>query len=168
MAANLVQVEAELQLLLGGQVILTSGTKRRRRQIEDIFSWVEAFTLFAMVLTSYLPHRWRDLPAYKLLILLTNRQFAGRVWLRYDQAFREHTAAMKLIDWSSTNVQLCNFHAAGASTHSSSEKEFPQSMEVHFHSPRGWLFFSNDRLQVLEPAQMFFALHCVQVLPLLQ
>ena len=66
MAANLVQVKAEPQLLLDGWVILTSGTKRRWCEIEDIVSWVEAFMLFAMVLTLFFPHRWWDLKVYKL------------------------------------------------------------------------------------------------------
>ena len=45
----------------------------------------------------------------------TYRHFNGRVWLAYDQAFRQHVAATGLTDWSSTNVELFNFHAAGAS-----------------------------------------------------
>ena len=44
----------------------------------------------------------------------------GRVWLAYDQAFRQHAAATKLIDWSTMNAQLYNFHAAGASVRSGS------------------------------------------------
>ena len=64
---------------------------------------------------SYFPNRWLDITQYKLLILRTYRQFSGRVWLTYEQAFREHAAATKLIDWSSMNVQLYNFHSAGAS-----------------------------------------------------
>ena len=51
---------------------------------------------------------------YQLLILRTHRQFTGRVWFAYDHAFREHAAATNLTDWSSINVQLFNFHAAGA------------------------------------------------------
>ena len=120
------------------QVILFSGAKQCRCQIEDIVSWVEAFTctLFAMVLTSFFPDRWRDLSPYKLLILRTYCQFAGRVWLTYDQAFREHAAATKVTDWSSMNMQLYNFHTAGASARSSSGTGFPQSMEVvGFSSP---------------------------------
>ena len=52
---------------------------------------------------------------YQLLILRTYRDFSGRVWLVYDQAFSEHAAASRLTDWSSTNVQLFNFHSAGSS-----------------------------------------------------
>ena len=81
-------------------------------------TWSEAFTIF--VFLSYFPHRWKDLTSYKLLILRTYCQFSGRVWLAYDQAFRQHAVAMKLMDWSTMNGQLYNFHAAGASVHSGS------------------------------------------------
>ena len=41
-------------------------------------------------------------------------------WLNYDQAFRQHAAATKLLDWLTMNIQLYNFRAAGASVHSGS------------------------------------------------
>ena len=62
-----------------------------------------------------LPKRWKDLMQYQLLILRTYRDFSSSVWLVYDQAFSEHAAASRLTDWSSTNVQLFNFHSAGSS-----------------------------------------------------
>ena len=77
---------------------------------------MEAFSIFSLVLSSYFPHHWKDLTQYKLLILRFHRHFSGKVWLNYDRVFREHAAATKLIDWSSMNVQLSNFHAAGSST----------------------------------------------------
>ena len=49
---------------------------------------------------------------YQLLILHTHRQFAGRVWLGYVQAFHKHAAASNLKHWSTINVQLFNFHVA--------------------------------------------------------
>jgi hypothetical protein len=61
---------------------------------------------FSMVFTYYYPQRWRDLLQYKLLIIRTYRQFSGRAWPAYDQAFREHAAAIQLTNWSQLNVQL--------------------------------------------------------------
>ena len=66
---------------------------------------------------------------YQLLILRTYRHFSGRVWLTYDQAFHEHAAATRLTDWSSMNVQLFNFHAAGSSVRSSSLTTSSESPE---------------------------------------
>ena len=83
-------------------------------------TWSKAFTIFMLILTLYFPPRWKDLTSYKLFILRTYRQFSGRVWLAYDQAFRRHAAATKLLDWSTMNVQLYNFHPAGTSVCSGS------------------------------------------------
>lgn len=63
----------------------------------------------------------RDLSQYKLLILRTYQKFSNRVWLACGRAFREHAAATNLTDWSNMNMQLFNFHAAGASTHGHGE-----------------------------------------------
>ena len=115
LATNLHRTEQELQLLLDGRLVLTAPPKRQRRKIEDIAAWVEAFTVFSLVLASFFPHRWKDLTLYKLLILHTHRHFNGRVWFSYDQAFREHAAASKLTAWSVMDAQLFNFHAAGSS-----------------------------------------------------
>ena len=120
LAVNLVQKDPEPQLLLDGRLVLTSQPKKQRRRIEDIASWMEAFAIFSLILVSSFPHRWKDLMQYQLLILRTYRHFSGRVWLAYDQAFREHAAATRLTDWSAMNVQLFNFHAAGSSVRSSS------------------------------------------------
>ena len=120
LAVNLVQREPEPQLLFDGRLVLTSQPKKQRRRIEDIASWMEAFAIFSLILVSHFPNRWKDLMQYQLLILKTYRHFSGRVWLAYDQAFREHAAASRLTDWSSMNVQLFNFHSAASSAHGTS------------------------------------------------
>ena len=104
----------EPQLLLDGRLVLTGSARKPRKEIHDILSWVEAFTVYSVILTSHFSHRWRDLASYKLLILRTYRQFSGSAWCEYDKAFRQHAAASKLSDWSGINVQLFNFHTAGS------------------------------------------------------
>ena len=129
LAVNLVQKDPEPQLSLDGRLVLTSQPKKQRRRIDDIASWMEAFAIFSLILVSSFPHRWQDLMQYQLLILRTYRHFSARVWLAYDQAFREHAAATRLTDWSSMNVQLFNFHAAGSSVRSSSLTTSTESPE---------------------------------------
>ena len=121
LSANLVLHEPEPQLLFDGRLVLTSTPKKPKRCVDDITSWLEAFSIYCLILSSHFPHHWRDLMQYPLLTLRTHRQFAGRVWLAYDQAFCEHAAASNLTDWSNINVQLFNFHAAGASVRSRGE-----------------------------------------------
>jgi len=115
LSVSIVSTESEPQLLLYGQLVLTSTPKKPKWRIEDISSWLEPFSVYSLILSSHFPQRWRDLLQYQLLILRTHRQFAGRVWLAYDWAFCEHAATMNFTDWSAINAQLFNFHAAGAS-----------------------------------------------------
>ena len=115
-SVNIVQHEPESQVYLDGRLVVQPSPKRQRRKIEDIASWCEAFAIFTLIVTSSFPHRWKDLTSYKLLILRTYRHFSGRVWLAYDQAFRQHVAATGLTDWSSMNCSI--------------------SMRRRFHSPR--------------------------------
>ena len=115
LSAKLVLNEPEPQLLFDGRLVLTSTPKKLKRHVDDIISWLEAFSVYCLILNSHFLHHWKDLLHYQLLLLRTYRQFAGRVWLAYDLAFREHAAATNLTEWSIINVQLFNFHAAGAS-----------------------------------------------------
>ena len=110
--ANIVITEPEPQLLFDGRLVLTSSLKKPKRCIEDISTWLEAFSIYCLVLVLYFPNRWKDLLQYQLLILRTHRQFAGRVWLSYDRAFRENAAATNLTDWSQLNSTLFSFHSA--------------------------------------------------------
>ena len=111
--ANITMTEPEPQLLFDGRLVLTSSPKKPKRRIEDISTWLEAFSIYCLVLVSHFPNRWKDLLQYQLLILRTHRQFAGRVWLSYDRAFRENAAATNLTDWSQLNTTLFSFHSAG-------------------------------------------------------
>ena len=94
------------QLFFDGRLALTAPSRVNKRQITDLVDWIEALSIYTLILISYFPHRWRDLTAYKLLIIRTYRQFAGRAWLNNDKAFREHVAAARVTDWPSLNVQL--------------------------------------------------------------
>ena len=111
LARNLTYVEPEPQVLLDGRMVLSA---RPKKTIEDIVSWIEAFTVYSFVLTSYFPRRWKDLAQYKLRILSIYQKCSSFEWLTYDRLFREHAAATNLSDWSQINVEHLNFHASGA------------------------------------------------------
>ena len=111
--SNIVSSEPEPQLLFDGRLVLTSPLKKPKRRIDDIATWLEAFSIFCLILVSHFPHPWKDLLQYQLLILQTYRQFSGRVWLSYDRTFRENAAATNLTDWSQLNSTLFSFHSAG-------------------------------------------------------
>ena len=87
---------------------------KRRKEITDILSWMQAFSVYTLVLTSYWPARIADLLKYQLLIMRTAQQFAGSTWLSYDRAFRRQAAAYRLTDWSVMNAELYYFHVSAA------------------------------------------------------
>ena len=91
--ANFQLKEPEPQLLLDGRLVLTSQPKKPCHRIDNIATWSEAFAIYYLILITYFPHRWKGLTQYQLLIIRTHRHFTRRVWLAYDQAFREHAAA---------------------------------------------------------------------------
>ena len=107
LAENITMPKQEPQLWFNGQLVLLHMPRKR---ITDIASWMEAFSIFYLILCSSFPYHWRDLTSYKLLILQTYCQFSGFCWLDYDRAFREHAAAEKVNDCSKMHVQLFNYH----------------------------------------------------------
>ena len=82
---------------------------------------VRSFSVHCLIFILPFPaslERFAALSAALSAILQTHWLLAGWVWLVYDQAFCEHAAATNHTDWSTINVQLFNFHAAGASVRS--------------------------------------------------
>ena len=86
---------------------------KRLKAITDILSWMQAFTVYTLVVTAYYPARVADLLKYQLLIMRTAQQFSGSAWLSYDRAFRRQAAVYKLTDWSHLNPKLFHFYVSG-------------------------------------------------------
>ena len=70
--------DPEPQLLFDSRLILTSMSKKPKRCVEDITTWMEAFSIYCLILTSFFPCHSKDLLQYKLLILRTYCQFNGK------------------------------------------------------------------------------------------
>ena len=87
---------------------------KRRKEITDILTWMQAFSVYMLVLTTYWPARITDLLKYQLLIMRTAQQFSGSTWLSYDRAFRRQAAAYNQTDWSFMNTELYYFHVSAA------------------------------------------------------
>ena len=105
---NVKAQDSEPQSYLDGKLLVS--TKKRVREITDIVTWVEAFTVYMWIFCCTHSSRWQDMTQYKLLILQTARQFSDKAWLHYDTAFRKDAAAAGLSDWSRMNSDLYNFH----------------------------------------------------------
>ena len=75
---NIRAQEIEPQAFLEGKLVV-SGSKKRVIEIADIVTWIEAFTIFSMILCHTFPSRWKDLNQYKLLIIQTARRFFWQI-----------------------------------------------------------------------------------------
>ena len=85
-------------------------------EINDILTWIQAFTIYQWIFCSTYPSRWQDTTQYKLLIIQMASQFPGPAWLNYNTAFRKDAAASLLADWSKMNLDLYNFHTRVSGT----------------------------------------------------
>ena len=94
---------------MDGRVVFTA-PQRPPRRLTEISDWLQAFTIYMMIVVSYVPHRARNLLAYQLLILRTSKQFKGLAWCHYDEAFRRDAAARAISDWSRVHLELYNYH----------------------------------------------------------
>ena len=92
----------------------TASSTRKKGDNVDIITWVECFTSFLSVMTTYHPARARDLLAYMALIIRIAKQFPGRCWYNYDRAFRLHAAASNLTNWSQINPDSYHYHTSVA------------------------------------------------------
>ena len=109
LAENIHAQEAEPHTYLDGK-LLVAPAKKRVVEINDILTWIQAFTIYHWIFCSTYPSRWLDTTQYKLLILQTASQFPCPAWLNYDTAFRKDAAASLLPDWSKMNLDLYSFH----------------------------------------------------------
>ena len=50
---------------------------RKRKETTSVTSWIEAFTVYMLVLITYHPHRIADLLRYGLLIMRTAQMYPG-------------------------------------------------------------------------------------------
>ena len=83
LAENIRTQEAEPHSYLDGN-LLVAPAKKRVVEINNILTWIQAFTIYKWIFCSTYPSRWQDTTQYKLLILQTASQFSGPAWLNYD------------------------------------------------------------------------------------
>ena len=70
---NLKANKSETQTFLEGKLVVAPARKRIV-EIQDILTWVEAFTIYSIVLCASQPARWADLSRSKLLIIQTAKK----------------------------------------------------------------------------------------------
>ena len=77
-----------------------------RREVPDMLSWLNCFSLYAAVITSKYPHKTRELWAYQAMMVSEQRRCGGRGWLLYDSGFRQQLSSVEAADFSKINQSL--------------------------------------------------------------
>ena len=83
-----------------------SQSKRARREIPDLLSWVQCFGTYLAVIATKYPDRLRQLLAYQTLVVREARRCGGRGWLAYDTMFRQQVVGDQQVDWSKLNSSM--------------------------------------------------------------
>ena len=83
-------------------------SQRRKRRIDGLSSWLEAWNVFLRSTLSLYPHLAPDLLAYQDQICKYSRKFKSAAWLMYDTAFRFMAATNTNMPWAKGNEQLAS------------------------------------------------------------
>ena len=82
--------------------------KQKRRQVTNIFEWIQCFSIYVAVLTQNHPDHIQDLLGYQALIVEACMEYNSEAWLGYDCRFRQNAVATPGIVWAKINPTLWN------------------------------------------------------------
>ena len=77
-----------------------------RREVPDILSWVQAFSLYAAVVASQHPNKAKELWAYLAILVGEAQRCGGRGFVAYDSLFRQQMTSFEAVDFSKINQSL--------------------------------------------------------------
>jgi hypothetical protein len=81
-------------------------TRGARREVPDLLSWLQCYSMFAAVTCANNPAKTREMWAYQSLMIGEARRCGGRGWAMYDSAFRQQMASRGDGDFASLNQSL--------------------------------------------------------------
>jgi len=98
-------------VLVNGQLMAMRTNQRPRssKAIPDIFSWLQAFSVFMAILLSSedtTKEEAAGLAAHGYLILQMSKDLQGSQWSQYDQNFHEWAAAKGIRKWGELNLTI--------------------------------------------------------------
>ena len=91
---------------------------RRRRQVTEIFTWVQCFCTYASVLSGSSPEAVPELLAYLVTITRVSQDYVGLAWVRYESSFCRLAAVTGDRRWSLVNPSLYSVCFTGRTQHS--------------------------------------------------
>ena len=82
--------------VLDNIIVIAKNKPTKKKAINDIETWVEAFCTFAAIHEKKCPTMLPELLAYEATIVKAARDYGGQGWLAYDYRFRQMAAAKSL------------------------------------------------------------------------
>ena len=76
------------------------------REVPDLLSWLQCFSLFAGVVISRYPDKAKDSFAYQALMIYEARRNGGKGWALYDSFFRQQIISLSDTDFGKMNQSL--------------------------------------------------------------
>ena len=83
--------------------------QRRRKAVNDIFTWSKAFAIYAAALSGAeltTKEECAGLWAHLHLVTQLSRDLGGGLWLQYDSEYREWAAAKGIRTWGELNLSI--------------------------------------------------------------
>ena len=72
----------------------SASSHANRREVPDILSWLQCFGVYASVVASHKPEKFRQLMAYQTHMIREARRCGGTGWQGYDTMFRQLAATV--------------------------------------------------------------------------
>ena len=99
---ELLRDNAELERRRGERELAPGESRRPRREVPDLLSWIQCFSAYAGIVARQHPEKTRELFAYMAMVVREARRCGGGGWHEYDAMFRQLAATTATCDWSSS------------------------------------------------------------------
>ena len=93
-------------LVAGGERLTSHSRRKPLAPISSLESWLQAWSIFAEVLSAAKPHLASHLFKYQAFIVRSSQRFHQHAWLQYDMQFRLKLAANPSGLWSTMDTEL--------------------------------------------------------------
>ena len=104
--AELLRDNIEADRRREGRELPGGEAKRLRREVPDLLSWVQCFSMFSGVVARQHPERTKELFAYLTMVVREARRCGGSGWREYDAMFRQLAASGEVSDWAKLNPSI--------------------------------------------------------------
>ena len=87
--------------------------KTKRRQVTNIFEWIQCYSIYMAVVAEKHPEKIQDLLGYQTLIVEAQMEYDSDTWLGYDRRFRQNAPASPGTVWARIDPTLWNVAFTG-------------------------------------------------------